>query len=224
VVVSTMSTRVRWLPRWSCGKVVPALRAVALSYRSSPGSVDFTDAGLIRSPRGSGGARVEEVGMRLPTMKPTRKLAYGALTFAALFSLVLPALAAAPKKGGTYRGTVAGSAGQPVALYVSKTGRRFRYPSGATLVMQCSTGHPLRVSPNPLGVDIKNGKFSFKATDKENGPRPNTVTMTGKFSDDGKKVSGTISYEGADDQWGTCKTGTLKYTAKLGAARPSGGR
>jgi len=157
-------------------------------------------------------------------MKPARKPAFGVLTVAALFSLVLPALAAAPKKGGTYRGTVAGSAGQPVALYVSKTGRRFRYPSGATLVMQCSTGHPLRVSPNPLGVDIKNGKFSFKATDKENGPRPNTVTMTGKFSDDGKKVSGTISYEGADEQWGTCTTGALKYTAKLGAARPSGGR
>ena len=126
----------------------------------------------------------------------------GALTLAALFSLVLPALAAAPKKGGVYRGTVAGSVGQPVALYVSKTGRRFMYPSGATLVMQCSTGHRLRVSPNPLGVDIKNGKFSFMATDKENGPRPNTVMMTGRFSDNGKKVSGTVSYEGADDRWG----------------------
>ena len=98
------------------------------------------------------------------------------------------------------------------------------YPSGATLVMQCSTGHRLRVSPNPLGVDIKNGKFTFKATDKENGPKPNTVTMTGKFSDAGKKVSGTVSYEGADEQWGTCKTGSLSYTAKLGAARPSGDR
>ena len=50
------------------------------------------------------------------------------------------------------------------------------------------------------------------------------MTMTGRFSDNGKKVSGTVSYEGADDQWGTCKTGTLKYTAKLGAARPSGSR
>jgi hypothetical protein len=164
------------------------------------------------------------IGMRLSAIMPARKLAFGALTLAALFSLVLPALAAAPKKGGVYRGTVAGSAGQPVALYVSKTGRRFMYPSGATLVMRCSSGHPLRVSPNPLGVDIKNGKFSFKATDKENGPRPNTVTMTGKFSDHGKKVSGTVSYEGADDQWGTCETGALKYTAKLGAPRSSGGR
>ena len=157
--------------------------------------------------------------MRLPTMKPARRAAFGVLTVAALFSLVLPALAAAPKKGGTYRGTVAGSVGQPVALYVSKTGRRFMYPSGATLVMECSDGDRLRVSPNPLGVDIKNGKFSFEATNKENGPRPNTVTMTGRFSDDGKKVSGTVSYKGADDQT-TCETGVLKYTAKLGAKRP----
>lgn len=162
--------------------------------------------------------------MRLPTMKPARWPAFGVLTVAALFSLVVPALAAAPKKEGIYRGTVAGSIGQPVALYVSKTGRRFMYPSGATLLMDCSNGRRLRVSPNPLGVDIKNGRFSFKATDKENGPRPNTVTMTGKFSDDGKKVTGTVSYEGADELWGTCATGALKYTARLGAARPSGGR
>jgi len=147
-------------------------------------------------------------------MKPARKPAFGVLTVAALFSLVLPALAAAPKKGGTYRGTVAGSAGQPVALYVSKTGRRFRYPSGATLVMQCSTGHPLRVSPNPLGVDIKNGKFSFTGKSKEFGPEPNTAKMTGRFTDKGRKVSGTLSYEGADDKV-TCSSGTLTYTAKL---------
>ena len=139
--------------------------------------------------------------MRLPTMRPARKLALPALTLAALFSLVLPALAAEPRKNGVYRGTVAGSPGQPV--------------------MQCSSGHRLRVSPNPLGVDIKNGKFSFKATDKENGPKGNTVTMTGRFSDRGRKLSGTVSYEGADDQWGICSTGALKYTAKLGAARPS---
>jgi hypothetical protein len=164
------------------------------------------------------------IAMRRPTLTPSRKLAFGALTFATLFSLALPALAAAPKKGGTYRGTVAGSIGQPVALYVSKTGRRFMYPSGATLLMQCSTGKRLRVSPNPLGVDIKNGKFTFKATDKENGPRPNTVTMTGKFSDKGRRVSGTVSYAGADAQWGTCETGVLKYTAKLGARRTSGVR
>jgi hypothetical protein len=44
------------------------------------------------------------------------------------------------------------------------------YPSEATLVMHCSVGHPLRVSPNPLGVDIKNGMSSFKATNKERGP------------------------------------------------------
>ena len=161
--------------------------------------------------------------MRLPTMKPARRPAFGVLTIAALFSLVLPALAAAPKKGGTYRGTVAGSPGQPVALYVSKTGRRFLYPSGATLLVECSNGYRLRVSPNPLGVDIKNGRFSFKATNRENGPRPNTVTMAGKFSDDGRKVTGTVSYEAADDQM-TCETGALKYTAKLGAKRPSGGR
>ena len=49
------------------------------------------------------------------------------------------------------------------------------------------------------------------------------MTTTGRFSD-GKRVSGTVSYEGADDQWGTCETGTLKYRARLGAKRPSGGR
>jgi hypothetical protein len=156
-------------------------------------------------------------------MQSARKLGFATLTLAALFSLVVPANAAAPTKNGSYFGTVAGSSGQPVSLYVSKTGKRFRYPSGATLVMRCSNGSPLRVSPNPLGVEIKNGKFSFKATNKERGPEPNTVTMTGKFTDRGKKVSGTVSYEGTQNGI-TCKTGTLKYTAKLGTKKLSGGR
>jgi hypothetical protein len=147
-------------------------------------------------------------------MKSARKLGCATLTLATLFLLVVPAQAAAPKKNGSYFGTVAGSAGQPVSLYVSKTGKRFRYPSGATLVMTCSDGRRLRVSPNPLGVDIKDGKFSFKATNKERGPEPNTVTMTGKFTDRGKKVSGTVSYEGTQNGI-TCATGTLKYTARL---------
>jgi hypothetical protein len=147
-------------------------------------------------------------------MKSAGKLGWATLTLATLFLLVVPAQAAAPKKNGSYFGTVAGSAGQPVSLYVSATGKRFRYPSGATLVMRCSDGRRLRVSPNPLGVTIKDGKFSFKATNKERGPEPNTVTMTGKFTDRGKKVSGTVSYQGSQNGI-TCATGTLKYTAKL---------
>ena len=147
-------------------------------------------------------------------MRSARKLGCATLTLATLFLLVVPAQAAAPRKNGSYFGTVGGSIGQPVSLYVSKTGRRFSYPSGATLLVQCSDGRRLRVSPNPLGVDIKDGKFSFKATNKEGGPKPNTVTMTGKFTDRGKKVSGTVSYEGAENGI-TCATGTLKYTAKL---------
>lgn len=147
-------------------------------------------------------------------MKSARKLGCATLTLATLFSLVVPAQAAAPRKNGSYSGTVAGSIGQPVGLYVSATGKRFRYPSGATLLAQCTDGRRLRVSPNPLGVDIKDGKFTFKATNKEGGPKPNVVTMTGKFTDRGKKVSGTVSYEGSQDGV-ICATGTLKYTARL---------
>jgi hypothetical protein len=139
-------------------------------------------------------------------------LAAAMTALAAVLAIALPALAAAPKKGGYYAGKT--SQGGDVDLYVSKTGKHFSYPSGATLLMKCSNGHPLRVSPNPLGVKIKNGKFSFKATNKEFGPKPNTVTMTGKFTDHGKKLSGTVSYEGADATT-TCKTGTLTYKAKF---------
>jgi len=139
-------------------------------------------------------------------------LAVAATVLAGLMAIALPALAAAPKKSGYYAGKT--SQGGDVDLYVSKTGKHFSYPSGATLLIKCSSGHPLRVSPNPLGAKIKNGKFSFKATNKEFGPKPNTVTMTGKFTNHGKKLSGTVSYEGADATQ-TCKSGTLTYTAKF---------
>jgi hypothetical protein len=81
---------------------------------------------------------------------------------------------------------------------------------GAKPTTQALTNH-LAWASHFVGQPVS---LYVKATNKEGGPKPNTVTMTGKFTDRGKKVSGTVSYEGAENGI-TCATGTLKYTAKL---------
>jgi hypothetical protein len=148
---------------------------------------------------------------------------------------VFPAIAASPKKGGVYRGV---SSGVGISLYLSKSGKKLVRPSSANpLLMKCSDGDIQRGSVEPLGAQIKKGKFDFKGSEagfeSQEVEMTNTVTMTGTFKKKGRVVSGKVRYlrvikrlPPAPAETITCDK-SASYTAKLakkGSSAPPSGR
>jgi hypothetical protein len=146
-------------------------------------------------------------------------------TLAVFFVTV--AIAASPKKGGTYVGKTKPYTKPPqittpirsdVTIYVSKTGKKVVAPTNITLLLSCPGGDIARGSPEPRNVPIKNGKFSFKGKEGKD-----DAALSGTFKKGGR-VTGKASYSRPYPQGGACSN-ELTYTAKLTKKKPpSGGR
>lgn len=145
-----------------------------------------------------------------------RSLAQVAIAVFAVLLLTQAAIAAAPKKGGSYHGTLAAPRTDiAVTFKVSASGKKVSALKISNTPLYCSGGGP----PVPITfkqASIKKGKF--KSTGKQTistGPMKGqvgaTLSITGKFASHGKESGKlTIKYPNAP----TCG-GTSAYTTHV---------
>jgi hypothetical protein len=172
------------------------------------------------------GDRMSSVGL---CSQARRVLAYTSVASAMLVVTATPALAGPPLRGGVYTGKT--SQGENAAFLVSRSGTSFtevqvNYRRNPTL---CPPGFNVEGNIGDVRAVVRarisrRGGFSVTGTDtipgEVNGSTTFTTIFRGRFSRNGRTVSGTAQSTLTSQDFGqgttqTCSSGPLAFTARF---------
>jgi hypothetical protein len=157
------------------------------------------------------GGTLGSLGMQLSGRASRRRTGAAAAAVALCAISAGSALASAPKPGARYVGST--SQERTLTIHVSRSGERTTSRSIVVADLKCPNGRTTFATFRPAGARIADGRFRFRGS-QTIGPYRFVATVTGEFSNRGRRLEGTLVLRRVSPTGTICRSGRVTYTAR----------